>query len=131
MNISKVLVASDDPAYRIALEGVLQKEGFIPVCVPDGRSALQTIVQARENNSHFALYILDYSMRFIDARKLITFTIGLVKMPPVILVSSSPLSILDYMDLPEIHLLEKPFSGQALLEKMSEALNQSKNSLKH
>ncbi len=62
MSSIKVLIAEDDRAYRDLLCDIVRKQGYTPVAVADGESALKVL----ESGVSFSLCILDVMMPKYD-----------------------------------------------------------------
>ena len=64
--INKVLVVDDDPAVLKTLEIRLREQGYEPICVPDGASALEAVELHRPN-----AIVLDLFMPIMDGFQVI------------------------------------------------------------
>jgi len=122
-----ILVVDDDGDIRLALEMILQYEGFEAWTARDGQEALDRLESEAAAGRRPALVITDLKMPRLDG-------LGLLRElqssggPPVILISGHadvPLAV-EAMQKGAVHLLEKPLDEQRVLLTLRTALREEK-----
>src|SRR5947209_9827259 len=64
---SRILVADDDPVIRLLVTAIIEKEGYTPVVVEDGREAYRVL----QSDSDFKAAIFDMMMPHLEGVEII------------------------------------------------------------
>ncbi|MGH9875618.1 MAG: response regulator [Pyrinomonadaceae bacterium] len=82
----RILVADDDPVIRRLLTGIIEREGYTPVIVEDGRAAYRVL----QSDSDFGGAIFDMMMPNLDGLEVIRYmrTEKRLMRIPVLMVTS-------------------------------------------
>ena len=104
----KILIAEDSPVDSLVLRNVLQRDGYQPILVKDGRGALQAL----ETDSEIALVIVDMRMPEMDGLDLVREMRSRpdLEATPVIFVTaaSDPATIRGAIELDPVGYVLKP-----------------------
>lgn len=113
----KVLVAEDDPSVRMTISFVLEDEGFEVACAEDGEEALRMIDADLPD-----IILLDQIMPKMGGQEVLTHLRAQAStrdIPVLVLTGMSP----DPSAWPGAHFVGKPFSPDALVERIRGLLN--------
>ncbi|MCP3918404.1 MAG: sigma-54-dependent Fis family transcriptional regulator [bacterium] len=112
-----VLVADDDPDIRLALEMLLQYEGFEVWTAKDGEEAWRRIEAERGAGRAPALVLTDLKMPKLDGLELLERIVALEDGPPVILISGhgDVATAVEAMQKGAANFLEKPIDDKRVL----------------
>lgn len=114
MRPTTILLVEDDTLISEVLTSVLEDEGYLVVAAHDGEQAIALLATSRP---HLAL--LDVMMPLVDGREVLKHirSTEATRDLPVILMSASPLSVLDGAESYSL-FLRKPFDLQTLLDEI-------------
>src|ERR1700740_3765417 len=118
----KLLIAEDDPLLLKSLGFYLQKQGYDPLLVNDGREA---ITQLKEKQ--FDLIITDLNMPFAGGMEIISLVRNELKRDtPIIMLTSVGVehTELEAFRMGVNEFLSKPFSPQVLGVRIEKILSQ-------
>lgn len=111
-------MAEDDENIALYLKYMLQREGYNPVVLADGRAVLETVGRYKPA----ALVLLDIKLPYVDGLQLVRTLRarpGWEEVPIVMLSSVSDKQIIDQaMTAGANDYLIKPFTSDALLERV-------------
>jgi DNA-binding response OmpR family regulator len=112
-----VLVAEDDPSVRMTIEFVLNDEGFDVLLAEDGEQALSIALEAKPD-----VILLDQIMPKMDGKEVLQALRkdDSTKDIPVLVLSG--MSRGEPSDWPGAHFVGKPFSPDALVQRIREVL---------
>lgn len=72
MQPKKILIAEDEEYMRGSLELIVERMGHIPLCVANGKEALETIIQNEMSSTPIDLLLCDIQMPVMTGTELIT-----------------------------------------------------------
>jgi DNA-binding NtrC family response regulator len=123
-----ILVVDDDGDIRVALEMLLQYDGFEVWTAKDGAEALARIEQEQAKGRRPALVLTDLKMPKLDGIELLERLRGEDSPPPVILISGpgDVATAVDAMQRGAINFLEKPLDENRVLVTIRSALRETK-----
>ncbi|MDA1267281.1 MAG: sigma-54 dependent transcriptional regulator [Planctomycetota bacterium] len=123
-----ILVADDDPDIRLALEMLLQYEGFEVWTAKDGREAWKRLEAERANGRGPALVLTDLKMPNVDGLELLDQIQTTPAPPPVILISGhgDVATAVDAMQRGASNFLEKPLDENRVLVTLRTTLREGK-----
>ncbi len=115
-----ILIADDDSSLRVALEKMLEKEGYRVIVTPDGRQALEAL---RKNTIH--VLVADLKMPEMDGMNLLKTARTVHPDVEVILISGHGTigEAVEAMKEGAYDFLIKPFKRITLIKTISRALN--------
>ena len=118
MRPTTILLVEDDTLISEVLTSVLEDEGYLVVAAHDGEQAIALLATSRP---HLAL--LDVMMPLVDGREVLRHIrhTEATRDLPVILMSASPLSVLEGSESYSL-FLRKPFDLQTLLDEIARLL---------
>jgi two-component system, NtrC family, nitrogen regulation response regulator NtrX len=121
-----VLVVDDDGDIRLALEMLLQYEGFEVWTAKDGSEALKRLEREHANGRRPKLILTDLKMPGIDGIELLEKVIEEADAPPVILISGhgDVATAVDAMQRGASNFLEKPLDENRVLVTIRASLRQ-------
>ncbi|MBN2711808.1 MAG: response regulator [Planctomycetes bacterium] len=114
-----ILVVDDDADFRESTKVILESGGYEVITAADGKEG---VALAKEHNP--ALILLDVIMEEVDIGLTIAEEIG--KTYPIILLSTiadSSIKVFDANKLPVKRVLQKPVSGELILEEVAKTLS--------
>jgi PAS domain S-box-containing protein len=116
-----VLVVEDEPALRTVISRMLAGNGYQVTAVADGPEALQTLATKLD---HIDLLLTDVIMPKMQGREVADKVLALRPGVRVLYMSGYTQGLLGSQGVlePGIHLIEKPFSEEALLAKLHQVL---------
>lgn len=116
--MASVLIVDDDGELAEALAEILAGEGHEPTIARDGREALTNVYEGNPD-----LILLDVEMPVLDGPGMLRRLDLRQGSIPVVLVSGLPRLANLAADLGIRHVLRKPFTSEALLRVVQEALS--------
>ena len=122
-----ILVVDDDGDIRLALEMILQYEGFEVWTAKDGQEALERLQNEANQGRRPALVLTDLKMPRLDGLGLLE-KVHAAGGPPVILISGHgdvPVAV-EAMQKGAVNFLEKPLDEQRVLVTLRTALTQDR-----
>jgi two-component system nitrogen regulation response regulator NtrX len=123
-----ILVVDDDADIRVALEMLLQYDGFEAWTAKDGAEALARIEREETKGRKPALVLTDLKMPKLDGLQLLERLRANDAAPPVILISGhgDVATAVDAMQRGAINFLEKPLDENRVLVTIRSALRETK-----
>ncbi len=121
-----VLVVDDDGDIRLALEMLLQYEGFEVWTAKDGEEAVQRLARERAAGRSPVLVLTDLKMPRLDGIELLERVRGQPDPPPVVLISGHgdvPVAV-DAIKRGAANFLEKPLDENRVLVTLRTALRE-------
>lgn len=121
-----ILIADDDGDIRLALEMLLQYEGFEVWTAKDGEEAWKRLEQERSRGRQPALILADLKMPNLDGLGLLDRVVALESAPPMILISGHgdvPIAV-DAMQRGATNFMEKPLDESRVLVTLRAALRE-------
>jgi CheY-like chemotaxis protein len=111
-NSRRVLVADDDPVIRHLVSHLIERAGFLPVLVEDGRAAYQLL----QNDADFSGAIFDMMMPHLEGLEVIRFMRTekrLMRIPVLMITSEQDLKLMANSFAAGAALfLPKPFTSE-------------------
>jgi two-component system, cell cycle sensor histidine kinase and response regulator CckA len=108
-----VLVVDDDSLFCVLMRGLLAIQGYSALVATDGAGALKLV---RERGPELHAVLIDWTMRPMNGRQILTELKRLSPATPVVMMSGSEKEDLpnpvDKAEFPGF--LQKPFSSEAL-----------------
>lgn len=119
-----LLITDDDDAFREALQGVFEPEGYRTLLASDGEQALQIV---RTQEVHLAL--LDMHMPKLTGLELLPILHQFKSLMPCILISADADEVIrrEARRAHAFSVLSKPITGQRIKQVVSEALRRAYN----
>ena len=119
----RILLADDEPTFKLATADLLRREGYECQTVPDGLAAAAEL----NTGQQYDLLIADIRMPGNEALELIRHLSQIAEGLPVILVTAYPdaATALRSADLPVLSYLIKPVNFAQLLQLVARAIGQS------
>src|ERR1700741_5363351 len=119
----RILLADDEPTFKLATADLLRPEGYECQTVPDGLAAAAEL----NTGQQYDLLIADIRMPGNEALELIKHLSQIAEGLPVILVTAYPdaAMALRSADLPVLSYLVKPVNFAQLLQLVTRAIGQS------
>lgn len=124
VNAKPILVVDDDGDIRLALEMLLQYEGYEVWTAKDGKEALARLEAEREQGREAALVLTDLKMPELDGVQLLEELRRRKDSPPVIMISGhgDVATAVDAMQRGAVNFLEKPLVDNRVLVTIQQAL---------
>lgn len=124
---ARILVVDDDGDIRVALEMLLQYEGFVVWTARDGREALARLDKEEAEGQAAALVLTDVKMPEMDGIELLERICQRPAAPPVVMVSGhADVSMaVEAVKLGAVDFIEKPLDQNRVLVSLRSALRQS------
>jgi PAS domain S-box-containing protein len=121
-NGERILVVEDEDAVRVLAERLLTRAGYRVTAVNRAHKAIPLL---RNGETSFDLLLSDVVMPEMRGIELVEFAAGVMPELPVLMMSgyTTPMSEEEREMIDRVPLLEKPFSGPALLSKVHELLD--------
>ncbi len=118
----KILVAEDDPALNRLISYKLNREGYQPVSVFDGKAALQAALE-----ENLEAVILDIMMPFMDGIQVLKkIRAAGLQLPVIILsVKSREDDLHQALELGANDYMTKPFQPDDLIKHLKHALGEA------
>ena len=115
MRATTILLVEDDALISEVLTSVLEDEGYLVIVAHDGEQAIALLSTTRPD-----LALLDVMMPLVDGREVLRHIRATesTRDLPVILMSASPLSVLEGAESYSL-FLRKPFDLQTLLDEVT------------
>jgi DNA-binding response OmpR family regulator len=116
MRATTILLVEDDSLISEVLTSVLEEEGYAVIAAPDGEKAIALLGATRPD-----LVVLDVMMPVVDGREVLLHIrqSETTREMPVILMSASPLTVVEGMEREYSLFLRKPFDLQTLLDEVA------------
>jgi two-component system, NtrC family, nitrogen regulation response regulator NtrX len=123
-----ILIADDDGDIRLALEMLLQYEGFEVWTAKDGEEAWNRLQQEQKAGRVPAMILTDLKMPGVDGLELLDRVRGQEDGPPVILISGhgDVATAVDAMQRGAANFLEKPLDENRVLVTLRTTLREDK-----
>ncbi len=120
-----ILVVDDDGDIRLALEMLLQYEGYEVWTARDGREALARVEAEAKQGREVALVLSDLKMPGVDGLELLESLRALDSAPPVIMISGhgDVATAVEAMQRGAVNFLEKPLVDSRVLVTIQQALH--------
>ncbi len=128
-----ILVVDDDGDIRVALEMLLQYEGFEVWTARDGKEALARLKKEREAGCSPALVLSDVKMPGLDGMGLLEKIEELPSPPPVIMISghADVAMAVDAVKRGAVDILEKPLDQNRVMISIRSALRHKRLALEN
>jgi DNA-binding NtrC family response regulator len=116
-----VLVVDDEVGIRLTVKAFLERAGYETAVAEDGREALQVLERTRPD-----LILMDFLMPGVCGRRLLELFFERVPGVPLVVMTGDPSSesLAVAAALPAVGRLRKPFTKDALLLMVADALSQ-------
>jgi len=119
----KLVLVDDDPHVRQAISRALRGRGYVVLEASDGQAALKLL---RDHGNEVALLVTDVVMPVMDGRELVERARSRRPSLPVLYITGyTDDAVLRHgVERAEVAVLEKPFRGYALAERVRTMLDQ-------
>ena len=126
--VNKILIVDDEPALRQTLGAILKREGYAPVMVGTGHEGISKL---RED--HFSLVFLDIKLPDATGTKLLPQIHQIhPELPVIILTAHATLeAAMQAVKGGARDFLLKPIDPPAILERVSQILQETREPLRH
>jgi CheY-like chemotaxis protein len=129
-DLTRILVADDDPAILRLVKAIVEKEGYAVVQARDGKEAYKLL----QSGEPFAAAIFDVVMPYIQGTELVRYMQSekkLMKIPVVMMTAEqNPRLSSDSFSAGAVAFLPKPFTTSQLQTMLRMCVQQSQSKLK-